>query len=126
MIPQMKRILSQDFPEDVRSWIHNLIIPINQFMTNTTTLLNKGLTFQDHMNAEIKTIRLSSTDQPILAHRLKSKPIGVLVIRSEEEITAPLCVDWTNTEGGCTISDFGSTRFQVSGATSERQRRSYP
>lgn len=101
--PNIRRIMSQDFPDDVRAWINSLLIPLNQFMTSISVLLNKGLTFQNHFNAEIKIIRVASTDQPMIPLQLKSKPIGVLVLRSEEETRAPIFIDWVNAEGGIKI-----------------------
>jgi hypothetical protein len=102
-IPQAARIMSQDFPEDVRAWIHHLIVPMNQFMTNVTTVLNKGLTFKDHMNSEIKTIRIAFGDQPTISYQLKSRPVGMVVIRSDEELKSPVFFDWENTQNGVRI-----------------------
>ena len=103
MTPNAVRLMSQDFPENVRVSIQRLITPVNQFMTHVTTVLNKGLTFKDHMNAEIKTIRLTREDRPTISHSLKSRPIGVIILSSQEEVTTPLFVDWINIEGGIKI-----------------------
>jgi hypothetical protein len=98
-----QRIISQDFPEGVRSWINRLIIPLNQFMTSVSALLNHGLTFESHMNAEIKIIRVTSADRPTLSYRLKSKPIGLIVLRCHEELKFPISLDWVTTESGIKI-----------------------
>ena len=94
------RILSQDFPGDVRTWINSLLIPLNQFMTGVSAILNKGITFRDHMNAEIKTVQVSSTELPTILHRHKNKPVGVLVIGSKEPLNSPVSVDWESVDGG--------------------------
>src|SRR4051812_16782122 len=98
-----RRIISQDFPQDVRSWINFLIIPLNQFMTQVCGLLNKGLSFEANMNAEIKTIRITSTDRPTISSQLKTKPIGLIVLRCDEELKSPIALDWVTTEGGIKI-----------------------
>jgi len=101
--PIPKRILSQDFPDEVRSWIQTLLIPINQFMTSVSQLLNHGLTFQNHFNAEIKTIQVRQGDTPVLSCNLKSKPIGILVLAVHEELKNQVGIDWLMVESGIKI-----------------------
>jgi|GEM_PF-1969387 len=103
MRPTPIRFLSQDFPGETQTWISRLIVPLNHFMTSVNTALNKGLTFRDHMNAEIKTITVTCADSLIVSCNLKSRPIGVLILHSEQELKSPLTLDWTGTEGGIKI-----------------------
>jgi hypothetical protein len=103
MRPNSVRFLTQDFPTETRAWLPRLLGPLNHFMTSVSSLLNNGLTFKDHMNSEIKTITVSSKDSPTVSCNLRSKPIGALVIHSDQELASPLSIDWKASEGGIKI-----------------------
>jgi len=98
MRPNSVRFLTQDFPTETRAWLPRLLGPLNHFMTSVSSLLNNGLTFKDHMNSEIKTITVST-----VSCNLRSKPIGALVIHSDQELASPLSIDWKASEGGIKI-----------------------
>jgi hypothetical protein len=57
-LPTFKRIVSEEFPEQ-RKWLPKLIAPLNSFLEQVTQGLNKNITVQDNLDAEIKTITVS-------------------------------------------------------------------
>lgn len=53
-LPSKKLLLVEDFPAEVQSWIDKIIRPLNLFMEETVTALNKQLTYGENFLAQIK------------------------------------------------------------------------
>jgi hypothetical protein len=43
----IKKLMTGDFPEAVRSWLPTLVDPLNTFMTTTVDTLRQGITIKD-------------------------------------------------------------------------------
>ena len=49
-INSIKRFFTEDFPSEVRPWIsEKLLVPLNQFIDQSVSALNGGLTLQDNL-----------------------------------------------------------------------------
>lgn len=77
-IPPVRRLSTEDFPEQAK-WIDKLLGPINAYMEQTTTALNRGLTIGDNFAGQVRTVELNGTFPVKLAWSLSSRPVAVLV-----------------------------------------------
>lgn len=55
-IPSFTRIITEDFSKEVQKWIPKLADPLNNFMLTMKNGLNKGITINENMSGEVKTI----------------------------------------------------------------------
>lgn len=59
-LPFQNQILPENFPEQ-KSWIPNLLSPINSFMQNVIRALNKNLTFNENFDGAVLTVTIDGT-----------------------------------------------------------------
>jgi hypothetical protein len=59
-IPSLKRLLIEDFPNQDKGFLGSLFYIINQGFEFLTLALNKNLTFEDNMRAQIKEIKVTA------------------------------------------------------------------
>lgn len=107
-IPAIKRLTTEDF-KDQTSWIGKLLQPLNEFMATVVQSLNKGLTFSDNFNAQIKelefTLQASGTYPLKFLVTTSSKPTGLWVLRAEHvagtpsTFTTAVWADWYYQDG---------------------------
>jgi len=110
-IPTISRLSTEDFKEQ-GSWIGQLLTVLNSFMSGTINVLNKGITFTDNFNAQIKQLEFvkSSTVFPMsFACTLTTAPQGLWIMRAEEVsgtpqvLTSALFADWSYADGSVII-----------------------
>ena len=123
-IPSIRRLTSEDF-RDQASWIGKLFAPVNDFMSSVIVALNKGLTFDENFNAQIKTLEFikEATSFPMsFACTLTMRPVGLWVLKAEniagtpDTLTTAIWVDWKYDNGTVTISN-------ISGLTNAKKYR---
>ena len=75
----IKKLLTGDFPEAVRSWLPTLVDPLNTFMTTTVDTLRQGITIKDNMRAQVLEVTIPTTPTwPMTAVlTIKDKPLSV-------------------------------------------------
>jgi hypothetical protein len=76
-VPPVRRISTEDFKEQ-SGWIEKLVAPINSYFEQMTTALNRGLTVNDNMAGEIRTVEVDGTYPLKLAWSL-GRPSVVIV-----------------------------------------------
>lgn len=54
----IKRIIKEDFPEEVQEWIDTLLYPLNAQIEQTNLILEKNITLNDNIVAAFKTITI--------------------------------------------------------------------
>ncbi len=92
-LPTIKKIVREDV-KDAPSWINAIIDPINTFMENVYTALNKNITLTDNISSFVKeiTYRTPSTYPNGVANmsfvnQLRSRATGVLVMQVVDSST---------------------------------------
>lgn len=79
-LPQTRRILVEDFPEQ-KKWIENLLTPLNNFMESTYLAFDRNLTIRQNMAADIRVVVVdrvpTATNYISVLWTLKSSPISV-------------------------------------------------
>lgn len=113
-LPSIKRLTTEDF-KDEASWIGKLLSPLNEFMASVVTALNKGLTFSENFNAQVKELTFTQSTalypQKFLC-TLTTKPMGVLVVRADEAndnpapLTTAVMASWRYVNGQIFIDSF--------------------
>lgn len=86
-LPTIKKILREDV-KDAPSWIGGIIDPVNTFMENVYTALNKNISLTDNISSFIKeiTYRTPSTypmgvENVSFVNQLRTRATGVLVMQ---------------------------------------------
>lgn len=74
------RITKADFP-DMPEWAERMADSINRQMEALEALVANKITFSDNVEAEVRTLPMpDDTTVPIQLQRLKTTPLGVLVL----------------------------------------------
>lgn len=88
-LPQINRIRREDIP-DAEDWIEKLLTPLNQFMEGVYQALNRGIAFNDNLEANLVDVVFTTdaayatpTDfgsSVTFANPLKKRPVGVVIV----------------------------------------------
>lgn len=54
----IKRIIKDDFPDDVKPWIDTLLYPLNSSIEQTSQILQKNISLIDNLAAEVRTLQI--------------------------------------------------------------------
>lgn len=103
-LPPIKRITKEDL-KDAPSWITRLLYPLNQFLDSVYGALNRNLTFEENIRAQITTFTIvagaaASNNTTSFALTLKRIPIGLFVVNKRKvsgnyaAIGAAVEVEW--------------------------------
>lgn len=110
-IPQTKRFLIEDFP-DQASWIGPLLQNLNIFMEQVTFGLNKGLTLTDNLRATIREIDVVGGSYPVsFKQTFPGKCFGLWVVNAVENdgspatLTTAVWADWTQKDNNLIINN---------------------
>lgn len=80
----IKRIIKEDFSQKDQELVGKLAIPLNQFIEQMITGLNKNITIDDNIPFEIRDLNITvDTGLPITTAAFKTilaKPKGIIVI----------------------------------------------
>lgn len=123
-LPTIKKILREDV-KDAPSWISGVIDPVNSFMENVYTALNKSITLTDNISSFIKEISYrtsASYPDPILdktnfMNTLRARATGLMVMQAFETASyVPVSIGnlaWTEDSSGIVI-------YPISGLAASR------
>lgn len=105
IIPQLKRLITEDFISQ-KSWIDKLIQPLNNFFEGISSALSKGLTITDNFDGEVRSFETVDFYPIKLAWTRKNRPKAVWVVDwsaksgATPTITAAVQVQWSNASDG--------------------------
>lgn len=104
-IPTQKAILQESFGEQ-KSWIGQLLTPLNMFMEQVTLALNRQITIKENMAGDVLHFVLDG-NYPLQAKwNLKMKPTIAFIGQCREvsevhtTITEAIYLDWEFTSNG--------------------------
>lgn len=112
-LPTIKRFLAEDFPTE-SGWITTLLYPLNLLLNTIYANLNNGITFQQNILSQIKTISISGLAPSTTFNWSFSNvqaPIGVLVLQCLQTdspvavITSAVTVAWSYSAGVISINN---------------------
>lgn len=113
LLPPLRRFMSEDFP-DAPSWLPRFFYPLNRFMGAVYSALNQGLTFNNNMIAQIKTLSITAgSSSPVtqFTWSFSTSPVGCLVISTTDISSTPavvtnaVTIDWGYGSGVVTINN---------------------
>lgn len=83
LLPPTKRLVPEDYPTQM-SWIEQLLQPLNQFLESTVAALNRGLTLNQNLDAQVLDITVTTTagsaaPVTLVPVTTKSRPTAVLI-----------------------------------------------
>ena len=113
-ITSVKRLVLEDFPNDVRGWLGSkLLQPLNGFIDQTVTALTSNLTIADNFKAKKYEVSVTNNQvYPIkLSYTLNERPsevrIASVVPSDGSTPTAVFSVFWRYVDGGLQITFIG-------------------
>ena len=123
-INAVRRLVLEDFPSEVRSWLTKLIQPLNQFTGEVIAALSGGLTIGDNLKAKKYDLTIAASQAyPIkLSYTLNEKPTSVSVAYCMEDTGTPTTptvaysVWWTYSNNELSVTMIGldaAKRYKV-------------
>jgi hypothetical protein len=111
-ISSTKKIIVEEFPNEVRSWLKKLIEPLNRFLEQVYYALVNGLTIRDNLKAQVKSVTvLANQTYPLkTAWDLNERPTAVLVAQITESTagTVPVySLSWVYDNGTIELTFVG-------------------
>lgn len=124
-LPPIKRLLTEDFKSEDK-WIGKLLFPLNQLLQSLSTGLQNGLTFQENISSQVKTVTFNNNtgEFPIVfKNTLKNSPIGCWVIDVEDISSSPQSLSSAVTVTGRTFDSANNQHriLSLSGLVSGQQ-----
>lgn len=116
-VPELRRLKKEDFDSQYQELVDKLAFPLNLFMEQTQSALNKGIDFQN-LNREVVEVDLISTalNAPLITTkintRLKTKIAGCHCINAQNvdlndpsaEVTGTPFITFTENSGLMTVN----------------------
>ncbi len=97
-LPKQKKILPDQFPK--QDFMPELLTPLNSFMDDVTSALNKSLTFKENIAGEVLTVTIDGIYPIDVLWTNKSRPVAAWLGYCRElsgvhtNFTDPLFLDW--------------------------------
>lgn len=109
-LANIKRIIKEQLPADVQKWVDQLLIPINNAISQFTYALTNQLTISDNMLGSVKSFTLSSAQFPFtFAHGLTIQPKILFIGQINDTAASPATftvapyAQWTIGSTGSTV-----------------------
>jgi hypothetical protein len=112
-ISTTKKIVIEEFPKEVRSWVGKLIDPINRFFEQTYFALSKGITTADNLKAQRfdLIIEVNQTFPMKVTWNLNERPTMLLIGQINEfngvSSVGTHSMEWTIDSGNILITFSG-------------------
>ena len=75
-----KKIVVEDYPEDIRSWFAKLATSLNPYLSGVYTALTNGLTYEDNLKGDVINLTfLAGETMKTAKWSLKEKPTSVIL-----------------------------------------------
>lgn len=101
-LPPIKKFLMEDF-QDQTTWIGKLFSPLNEYLTVVANGLSNGLTIQENMLAQIKTVLVNgASPSTSFTWKFSARPIGCVAIGATLADGTPALnpqITWTYSAG---------------------------
>ena len=119
-INSTKKIITEDFPAEVRPWLTKLIDPLNRFIEQAYYALVNGLTLKENIKSQTNAIVLdASQSYPVkLSWNLNERPTLVLVASIQDTTGAtvqPYGLSWifNNGQVEITLSGLAANKHKI-------------
>ena len=81
-LPQIRRLLTEDFKEQAK-WIGPLLTILNNFFESVVNLFNNNITIASNTTSDIRTITLVDSSAQSISLRKSTIPVGVIAINAQ-------------------------------------------
>jgi hypothetical protein len=102
-INSTKRIIIEEFPVEVRSWLKKLIEPLNRFLEQVYFALVNGLTVRENLKAQVNTLTLEASASTVkFSWNLNERPTAVFVaniLDTTGVVVSPYSMSWVYDNG---------------------------
>jgi hypothetical protein len=89
-ISNVKRLIKEQLPNSIQPWIDQLLIPINNAITQFTNAFANQITISDNMLGVVKTFTLKTTDFPFtFSHSLNVRPKILFIGQIQDTNSTP-------------------------------------
>jgi len=122
-LPTISRLVVEDFPKEIQGWVGKLVEPLNTFMTKLKSGLDKGITINDNLSGQIRTLSVKnvSASTPVSFSYKSPRPPQIVLVGGfynkddpNESLTAAVTCQWFyDGKGAITIKN-------VSGLTADK------
>lgn len=85
-LTNISRILGEILPTDVQKWIGKVLDPINSFLSQVKTGMDKGLSVNDNLRGAIKTVKVENGSQATVQYDTGYNP-KIIVVGKVEDLT---------------------------------------
>jgi len=108
-LPTIRRLLRENIPE-APDWIDKLLNPLNKFFEETFAALDKNITFEENIRAQLKSITFTTGaaydgtaanfEMLVFSSTLPTKVQGVIIMQIKADtdnytpIEGDVCLDW--------------------------------
>ena len=110
LISGIKRIIKEQLPASVQPWIDQILLPVNNAVSQFTTALTSNLTIKDNMLGDIYNFTLKTSQFPYtFTHKLASAPIIVFLGQIQDNSASPAIftvapvIQWSLSSTGTSI-----------------------
>lgn len=108
----IKKIVLEDFPQDLRSWLPKLATPLNSFLDQVYKVLAKGITIADNLKAEKTTLTIFAGEETkSIRWGLNERPTLVLlgsITYSDGNIpVTQISINWVYLNGQIAVTFYG-------------------
>lgn len=105
LLPKITRFQAEDFGKDQRKWIGKLLQPLNSFMSNVVSALDRNISVNQNMQGQIKAISVTGGSITKFKYEPSQRPAVVIVGKvldpSGASVGSPVtCVDWSDDGAG--------------------------
>ena len=108
----IKKIIVEDFPQDLRGWLPKLATPLNSFLEQVYKVLAKGITISDNLKAEKTTLTVFAGEETkSIRWSLNERPSLVLLgsaTYSDGNIpVTQITINWVYSNGQILVTFYG-------------------
>lgn len=110
VISNVKRLIKEQLPASVQAWIDQILIPINNSITQFTNAFQNQITISDNMLGAVKTFKLKTSDFPFtFTHSLNVRPKIMFIGQIQDTAANPSIftvgpvVQWDNSSTGGSV-----------------------
>jgi len=119
-INSTKRIILEEFPSEVRSWLKKLVEPLNKFLEQVYYALVNGITIKDNLKAQVNniTIEAAQTYPVKYSWSLNERPTAVMpanIVDTTGAAVSPYSFSWVYNNGQVelTLSGLASNKHTL-------------
>lgn len=103
-ITASKKIVLEDFPEEIRGWLKKLVEPLNRYLEQSYAALTDGITYRDNLKSKVYSVAIRAGEtQKQVRWDLSERPTAVYIANirtnANNPPTSAFAMSWKLVEG---------------------------